>query len=503
VLYEMLAATAAAHAAAPALIERRRRLTFAQLLELVDRFAAVLAGAGVGEGDAVVLLLPNGIEFVVAAHAVTRIGGMIVPLNPQFQEWELRQGFRDCRARAVVTTPARAPQCSAIVKAAEMRCALFTSVETGNGPAAESGRRRRPRNGAALCQYSSGSTGLPKRAVRTQANLVAEAEHFAATVGLTAEDRILAVVPLFHAHGFGNCLLANARSGAPLVLLDSFVRRPVIEALVRERVTVFPGVPFMFGILAASPFIRDGGLGALRLAFSAGAPLPREAFDGFREKFGIPVRQLYGSTETGSVTINLGSCDGELWSSVGRPMVQVEVRVAAASGIAVRPGEVGEILVRSPATTSGYAELPEVNAETFRDGYFWTGDLGRIDAGGNLFVTGRKKLYIDTGGYKIDPYEVEAVLNAHASVAESVVVGVKTSQGREVVKAVVVLRAACTARELQDWCLGKIAEFKIPRIVEFRTEIPKSPLGKILRKYLAAGDAVSEAAAGTGDGDGN
>jgi long-chain acyl-CoA synthetase len=497
-LYKMLADTAKRHARSEALCFEGRVMTFADLVAAADRFAARLAAEDIGAGDRVALLLPNTVDFVVSVFAVAKVRGILVPLNRDYPEGELRYYFGDARPAALVTTPEHAEHAAEIANRAGLEPRVFTSTE--GAPAAVEEGEREPFSGDVLYQYSSGSTGMPKRVMRTQANLVAEADNFVATVEMSAGDRILTVVPLFHAHGFGNCLLASARSGAAMVLLEGFHRGRVLRALSEEGVTVFPGVPFMFGILAASPLQRKIEFPALRLAFSAGAALPREAFEGFGAKFGVTVRQLYGSTEVGSASIHLGPCSGDLWASVGLPMRNVEIRIAAGDGSPVAAGETGEILVRSAAMTAGYHGLPEINAASFRDGFFCSGDLGHRDAEGRIFITGRNKLLINVGGFKVDPLEVEAILNSHPSVAESVVVGVKANHGRELVKAVVVRRRDCSAAEIQDWCRGKLADFKIPQAVQFRSEIPKSPLGKILRKYLTEGDAF---AGGDADADGN
>jgi long-chain acyl-CoA synthetase len=289
---------------------------------------------------------------------------------------------------------------------------------------------------------------------------------------------------MFHAHGFGNCLLAAVRVGATIVALESFNRQDVLDALLHKGISVFPGVPFMFSILADSPSISGAELPALRLAFSAGAPLAQKTFDSFMQKFGVPVRQLYGSTETGSVAINLGSTEGDLWGSVGQPMRNVEVKIVDEQGQPAGVDQTGEIVILSPAMTRGYANLEDVNRDTFRDGHFWSGDLGRIDADGNLFISGRKKLFINVGGNKVDPAELEALIATHPSVTESVVLGIGGGHSQEIIKAVVVCKQDCSAEEIREWCRGKVADFKVPRIVEFRDEIPRSPLGKILRKYL-------------------
>jgi long-chain acyl-CoA synthetase len=483
-LYEMFRRTATRHPDTLAVVgEDGTSLTFAELRVAADTFAETLVAAGVSPGEHVVVVLPNTPAFVVSALAIARAKAVLVPLNPAYQEPELRYYLRECRAVAVVTEAQQAASCERVQRALNLPPRVFTDVG-GRHSASAAGLDPVDGSAPALCQYSSGSTGLPKPIVRTHAQLIAEAEHFGATVGLQAGERILTVVPLFHAHGFGNCLLAAAHAGATLVLLTAFHRRRVIASIKEYRAAVFPGVPFMFGILASSGSIAAQPFPDLRLAFSAGAALPRDVFSNFREKFRIEVRQLYGSTETGSVTINLGDCDGERWASVGRPMRDVELRIVDAWGRVLGPGERGEILVRSAAMASAYRGLDAATAAAFRDGFYWTSDLGYRDDEGDLFLTGRTTIFIDTGGHKVDPVEVEQVLDSHPKIAQSVVVGVKGRYGRQVVKAVIVAREPCTAEEIAAWCRGRLADFKIPRVLEFRREIPVSPLGKILRKYL-------------------
>jgi long-chain acyl-CoA synthetase len=216
-----------------------------------------------------------------------------------------------------------------------------------------------------------------------------------------------------------------------------------------------------------------GDLGALRLCFSAGNALPRSTFDAFDRAFGIPIRQLYGLTETGAVTINLDEDPWATAASVGRPMPGIDVDVLDVAGDPVEPGHIGDVAVSSPAMTRRHGAR------------LLTGDRGRIDEAGRLIITGRRKLLIDVSGDKVDPIEVEDVLAVHPKVREVVVVGVPSGiEGEELIKAVVVGEAACGERELIRFCRERLANYKVPHMVEFREEIPRSSLGKVLRKYL-------------------
>jgi long-chain acyl-CoA synthetase len=487
----MLAATVERFGDRPALVDGPRRRTWAQLGADVRRRAAALSTRGVGRGDGVALILGNGHEFVTTFLATQQLGAMAVPLNPQFTDAELGQHLAQCDVSGIVTDGAAAP---AIRVWAKSYPSLWVEdageIDDADDVADDGDALDAPDpGGASLFAFSSGSTGTPKGMIRTNANLAAEAEQFHDTVTVTEEDVILAVVALFHAHGLGNSLLASVRSGASLVLLPRFERDAVLGAIARERVTTFPGVPFIFQTLAETRRSARADVSSLRLCISAGAPLAPETFDLFHDRFGVPIRQLYGCSEAGSVTINLDADPTVSRTSVGCPMRGIEVQVVDDDGRA-RPGdETGEIEFRSGALTAGYVGEHATANEAFHDGWFRTGDLGYIDETGNLYVTGRTKLYISTSGFKVDPFEVEAVLRTHPDVADVVVVGVKGDLGEEVVKAVVVpVRSAGEAQGLREEllavCRAGLAPFKVPRTIELRDEIPRSPLGKILRKYL-------------------
>jgi long-chain acyl-CoA synthetase len=242
-------------------------------------------------------------------------------------------------------------------------------------------------------------------------------------------------------------------------------------------------VPFNFRLLG--DLEQPADLSALRACYSAGTALPRPAFRAFLERHGVAVRQLYGSTETGVMTINVDPDPVATAASVGTPAPGVRVHTMDDDGEPLPAGEEGEIAVSGPAIARGYADNEELTREVFRDGWYLTGDLGHVDAAGRVLITGRKKLFIEVAGHKVDPVEVEDVLAAHPNVREVVVVGVRgRTEGEEIVKAAIVPVDGCEQREVIAFCRERLANFKVPQIVEFREEIPKSPLGKILRKYL-------------------
>jgi long-chain acyl-CoA synthetase len=479
-----------------AVVYRDERLSFAELVERIERLASGLAGHGIGPGDAVGLVLRDDPWLLAAFHAVAALGAKVVPANPAFKQAELEFWFRSTNVRAVISDERAAGVCERIVAGFDSPVEVI-GAGAGHGQSVtltglvEEGSAQwlapRAPEEPLVGQFSSGSTGRPKRLDRTHGQCLAEAESYLA-LGLTPEDRILAAVPLFHTWGMGACIFGAAVSGATLVILEDphpflLKRHRALELIENERITVFPGVPFNYRLMADSPATAD--LSSLRLCFTAGMAMPRETFEAFGERFGVLVRQLYGSTETGMIAANMSSDPVSTFESVGTPVQGVEIEIVDDDGAALPSGEIGEVTVASPATTAGYGDMEELNKVAFRDGRFFTGDLGRLDGDGMLTIVGRKKLLIETGGFKVDPIEVESVIDSHPGIAESVVVGVDTEvAGEQRVKAVAVRDGECEERELIAFCRERLANFKVPQSVEFRDEIPKSPLGKVLRKYL-------------------
>jgi long-chain acyl-CoA synthetase len=457
----------------PAIVCGERRVDYGELAEQVAAVAAGLGARGIAPGDAVTLLA-DGPAFVLGFLAIARAGAVAVPLNPAFKPAEREFCLREAGVRAALVDREVALEVPSIALADAGRHAALTAPP----PAPDAD---------VVFTYSAGATGRPKRVPRTHAQLVAEAESFVAAAQLTPADTILCALPPFHTYGLGCCLLAALASGATLL----FVSEPQPIALDRGRVlglleqaTVFPAVPFQLRMLAEAPGGAD--LSGLRLCFSAGNALPRATFEAFEAAFGVAPRQLYGCTEAGVVTVNTDADPHATAGSVGTAVAGVELAVVGADGAPVDAGRLGEITIRSAAMTRGYAGVPaRVNREAFPDGAFLTGDRGRVDEAGRLFLTGRRKRLIDVKGDKVDPVEVEDVLAVHPRVRDVVVVGAASGvEGEELVKAVVVAEERCTERELVRFCRERLADYKAPRIVEFREDIPRSSLGEVLRKYL-------------------
>lgn len=473
-----------------AVIEGGISVSYADLALRARSFASFLRSRGVGKGDRVAIFLPNSIEFVTAVFGVSFSGGVSVPVNSAFKADEVAFYIEHSGAKLLVTSDEHKKT------ALEASAGKVMEVESIKGEGAAwkfpgefagegvGGTAVSPED-EAIYLYSTGSTGRPKRVARTHYNLAALARNHTDTVGWTENDRILFAVPISHTYAFGNYISA-VRSGAAAVVTPDFNRNRVLDLLEKERITVFPAVPVMLDVLSRTYLEKPRDLSSLRLVISAGAPLREQTFFKFHERFSVYPRQLYGSTETGVISINL--CGGDelekRFNSVGRPVRNVTVKVFDGEGRETGAGVEGEIAVRSPSMTTGYYGLPQETARVFRDGYYFTGDLGFIDEAGYIYIRGRKKFLVNVGGFKVDPEEVENVLSKHPDVLEAAVLGVTDGSGNERVKAVIVSRRPVPVRELLDYCRERIAEYKLPSVVEFREELPRSPAGKILRERL-------------------
>jgi long-chain acyl-CoA synthetase len=485
------------------------KVSYEDLYFKIKSLSKGFSSMGVSQGDCVAVLLPNCPEFVFSFYAIAKLNAIVLPLNHLFKEEEISYYIGDSNVKAIITDGARLELCCNIVCELNQTIEIIV-IDSINSSAkylydligsevAESFDTAFQFEGDVLYQYSSGSTGRPKKVGRTQYNLYHEVQNFTETVNVTSADSILCLVPFYHAHGLGNCLLAATCNGATLVILDQvfqngrplevpFVfRRPkVLELIEREKVTILPAVPYIFNTLAETPAENEADLSTLRLCFSAGNFLPKDVFHKFLDRFKLPIRQAYGCTESGSIAINLDKEPENTYDSVGFPMKNVEVKIIDDEGNELPPGLTGQIVIKSQAMTGGYHNMPKLNQQVFIQAGYLTGDLGRKDELGRLYITGRKKILIDTGGRKVDPLEVEDILVTHPKVKEAVIVGVKGPFAGEIVKAVIVqaTKERFEKEEIIFFCQERMAEFKVPKIIEFRDEIPKSPLGKTLRKEL-------------------
>ena len=444
--FESLARHARDRPSAPAVClvhdeERSDTVEYQSLWEAVST-AAGRARRQYAPDRPIPICLPNGLEFIVEFLGALLSGRQAMPLSPLD------------------------PQLPGCPPAPDLRGAVEIGENSG------------------VILRSSGTTGLPKLVRRDGASLDAVARNVAQATGFTKQDRVLVTIPLCHSYGIENGLLAPLLAGATVHLCEHFDLRLVLRQW-RHGVTVMPGVPFMFEVLAGLG--EQGSATNLRLAYSAGATLPASVFDAFSNRHGLSPGQLYGATEIGSVTFNDPVRPGFDPRSVGLAMEGVSIRILDIEGPSlshVLPHDVeGQVAVRAPSMLRGYVGEA---GDPLLDGYFLTGDLGRLDAHGALTITGRLKLLIDVGGMKVNPLEVESVLMEHPCVGECAVVPTPISQTLVRLKAYVVPRAAdaIDPQELRRFARQHLAQYKVPRTFEICSQLPRSPLGKLQRHLL-------------------
>jgi long-chain acyl-CoA synthetase len=471
-----------------AIREDHREITYRELLRWSQTLSLAIEPLLREPGRRVALVLPNSASFVASFFAIARLGGVAAPLSTHYRSQELAYYLDDLDTAAVLADPASMERLITVIPDLKRAPALF-ELTFGEAP-----RPIRPGQGAArplpagdsppLIQlYTSGSTGTPKRVVRTHSGLLAELETLRATFETTDADRFLGVAPFSHVNGLVRTMMTAMYAGATLYPVVEFRRREVLELMTSERMTFVGAVPQIFSILGRMPAGHDVDLSTLRLAFSSSAPLLPADCRRFLARYGIALRQLYGSSETGTISYNrdpFASCD----ESVGLPLEGVRALIIGENGQPVPPGIEGEVAIASPFAASGYLDNENATRENFRDGVYFSGDLGTKDAHGRLKLTGRKKLMLNRGGFKVNPYEVEAAIREHPGVADVVVYGAPSPQGDDLVCAAIVPSGACTAEEIMAHCRERIADFKIPARIEMRDALPRSATGKILRSQL-------------------
>lgn len=483
-LPELFSNVTTAYASRLAIAWGELTLTYAEVRVRVYTLAAELQRRGVRVGDRVGIMFRNSPDFCIAYWAILNAGALAVPLNDHYQRNEILYFIDECDLSLILTDETFRALCESVLPQARRHCDLVLRETWTALP--YDGAWQPPgvdANAPVMFQFSSGSTGKPKRIARNHTQILWELDALVRTFAFTPDDRFLGVAPFSHVNGLIRTMLSSFAAGAS-VYPATFERQRVAELIEREQLTVFIAVPFMFITLAQSRFERAPDFSSLGLCVSASAPLPEKYNREFRQKFGLYIRQLYGSTETGTMSVNLSKDIEQTLDSVGSPLKEIRIAVVDDNAQRVETGTVGQVIVASPCAIQGYDGLPELNAQVFRDGYFFTGDLGSLDEQGRLYLKGRLKFLINKGGFKIDPREVEQVLEGHPAIQEVAVVGMPTSYGDDKVKAVIVRRWACTEVELAEFCRGKIADFKIPSVFEFLQEMPKSPTGKLRRAEL-------------------
>jgi long-chain acyl-CoA synthetase len=434
-------------------------------------------------------MLPNVPHFPVVFYGAQRAGAVVVPMNVLLKGREVAFYLRDSGAKVLFAWHGFAEAAEAGAAEAGAECVLvdpatFTEMVGAAEPIAEA--IDRDADDTAVILYTSGTTGTPKGAELTHAGLTTNVEVSAELFSVTAEDVIFGGLPLFHVFGLTCGLNTAIAAGATLTLLPRFDPTKALEILERDRVTIFEGVPTMYGALLHHPRRAEFDVSALRVCVSGGAALPVEVLRGFEETFDCKILEGYGLSETSPVA-SFNHPDRERKpGSIGTPIRGVEMKLVDDDGNDVPQGEVGEIVIRGHNVMKGYWRKPDATTAAIRDGWFHTGDMAQVDEDGYFFIVDRKKDMIIRGGYNVYPREIEEVLYEHPAVREAAVVGVPHDELGEEVGAAIALKegADASADELQAFVKEQVAAYKYPRHVWFVDELLKGPTGKILKREI-------------------
>ncbi len=485
-----LSVSAQRYPSRPALRFDADAISYAELDAMVRRVASLLRVRGVEPGDRVGLMLPNVPEFAFAYYGVLFAGAVVVPMNVLLKEREVAFYLADSQARIVlawhgVGAVARAGATEAGVDCMVIEPSGFAEILATVQPLAAIGERSSLQTAVIL--YTSGTTGKPKGAELTHANLAINADVTKQLFSLGREDVVLGALPLFHAFGQTCGLNAALSAGASLALLPRFDAGDALSAIERERVTVFEGVPTMYAALLHHPELGRFDVRTLRICVSGGAPLAVELLREFERCFGCVILEGYGLSETSPVACFNHSNRERKPGSIGTPIEGVEMQLVDERRRRVARGAIGEIAIRGHNVMKGYWKAPEATAEAIdAEGWFYSGDVARMDADGYFFIVDRKKELIIRGGYNVYPREIEEVLYEHPAVREAAVVGVPHAELGEEIGAAIALRPGshATESELREFVKAKIAAYKYPRHVWIVDELPKGPTGKVLKRGI-------------------
>jgi long-chain acyl-CoA synthetase len=468
------------------------QLDYKTLAGATARAAGWLRSKGVGPGDRVAIMLPNIPHFPILYYGALRLGGVIVPMNPLLKGREVQFYLEDSGAKVLLAFHGFAEAAQTGAEGAGAECVL---IEPGKSEAEVlaadpvEGLEDRAEDDTAVILYTSGTTGKPKGAELTHANLMNNVERCLGLFTPQPGDVILGALPLFHSFGQTCGMNTSIKAGSLLTLIPRFDPEKALEILQRDGCTVFQGVPTMYGALLNHPGREDYDTSKLRLCASGGASLPVELLNAFEEAFGCKVLEGYGLSETSPVA-SFNHPDKERKAgSIGTPIEGVEMKVVDDDGKDVPTGEVGEIVIRGHNVMKGYWNRPDATAESIKeDGWFHTGDMAKVDDDGYFFIVDRKKDLIIRGGYNVYPREIEEVLYEHPAVREAAVVGVPHDELGEEVGAAVSLKEgqSVTEDELRDFVKEQVAAYKYPRKVWFVDDLPKGPTGKILKREIDA-----------------
>lgn len=507
-LIDLLKQTALKFPKNKAIIYKNKSLRYRELIAQIVRLSLRLARFKIERGERIGILLTNCSDFVISYFAIFNLEAVVVALNHFLKPEELKVILEDSKIKFLITSSDFSETLDFLKReVANLEDVLFVDGDRTEALAFS----KRPldnfgfsdfkssakKEDVAAILYTSGTTGQPKGAMLTHGNLLFDTLACAKSISVKKSDNFICMLPLFHSFSATVCMLLPFAVGAKITIVPGL--RPfskVIAATIKHRVTVFTSVPAVYNVLVQLkipsiffwPVIRKI-VNPLRLCISGAAALPVETLKSFEERYRVPILEGYGLTETSPVvSFNLLQDGGRVAGSIGLPIEGVEIKIVDESGVQLSVGIVGELIVKGENVMKGYFNRPKDTEESLRQGWFYTGDLAKVDNRGFIYIVDRKKDMINVRGLKVYPREVEEVFYTHPDVKEAAVVGIKDRHHGEVPKAFVVLKEAKnpSQQELLSFLRKRIADYKVPRKIEFRDSLPKTSTGKISKRALVA-----------------
>jgi len=525
-LHELLARTAQEFPAHIATIYFDKEMTYQELNNLSDKFAAALDGLGVKKGDKVAIFLPNIPQFIISYYGIIKIGAILTAISPLYKEREVEHQLNDSEAETVVVLDVLYPILERVLAHTKTKRVIVTSLKEympsakaflgsllkkipshkverapntfffqellGKYEAKPPKVDINPKEDLVALQYTGGTTGLSKGAMLTHMNLVSNAVMCAAWLqGKPTEETFLTVLPLFHIYGMTTSLNAPICMAGTMVLLPRFDLADSLKSIQEHRITVFCGAPTMYSMLLSHPDLRKYNLRSIKFCLSGSAPLPPEVQKKWMETTGGVLIEGYGLTESSPIT-HANPLDPTMKTvkigSIGLPFPDTDAKIMdiETGEKELGVGEDGELVVKGPQVMKGYWKMPEESASVLRDSWLYTGDIGKMDEDGYFYITDRKKDLIKYKGYSVYPREIEDVIYEYPAVKLCAVVGKPDPVASEIPKAFIVLKEGktATADEIKEFVNSKVAPYKAIREVEFRTELPMTLVGKVLRRVL-------------------
>lgn len=517
--------SALTHQQKPAVNFMGHELTYGELASQVNGFASALSDMGINKGDRVAVHLPNCTQFPIVFFAALSIGAIVVPCNPLYVAREMEHQINDCGAETIITLTRFYNMIKEIQPKTKLKNIIVSNIkeyfpghlrflytlakEKKAGDKVAIGKedysftelikkhsgKKPPKievtpEDRAVFLYTGGTTGISKGAILKHTNLAANCLQVKSwcTDYEDGKEIILGVLPFFHSYGLTTILNLGLLHGAKLVLLPRFELDSVLKAIDKQKPTLFPGVPTIYVAINNAPDLHKYDVKSIRICISGAAPLPVEVQQEFEKITGGKLVEGYGLSETSPVTHANPVYGKRKPGSIGLPMPDTEYKIVdVESGDKEMPiGEVGEICLRGPQVMEGYLNMPDETAHSIRNGWFYTGDIAKADEEGYAYIVDRKKDMVIAGGFNIYPRDIEEVLYTHPKIMEAAVAGINDPYRGETLKAYIVLKEgeSMTEDEVAEHCKANLAPYKVPKLVEFRDELPKTMIGKVLRRML-------------------